>query len=141
MALWAGASSGRPPSVIAAQATGPCKVADAIVVSIAVQRWPQQGAVWREPDPGRFSAGAAENHAGPQRARAAARVLRGAQRAQPRGRLPFSRHCFLPPPLALAAGLRGVPALPAPGCGNRILTRAAWCHFTAGDGRRCLVWK
>jgi hypothetical protein len=29
-------------------------------------------------------------------------------------RVSFCRHCFLPPPLTLAAGLRGVPALPGP---------------------------
>jgi hypothetical protein len=28
--------------------------------------------------------------------------------------VPFCRPCFLPPPLTLAAGLRGVPALPGP---------------------------
>src|SRR6266568_8294129 len=27
-----------------------------------------------------------------------------------------------------------------PGCEERILTCAAWCHFIAGDGRRCLAW-
>jgi hypothetical protein len=46
---------------------------------------------------------------------------------------------LLAPVSDLAAGLRGVPALPGPGCGKRILTRAAWCHFIAGDGRRCLA--
>lgn len=28
----------------------------------------------------------------------------------------------------------------SPGCQGRILARAAWRHFTAGDGRRCLAW-
>ena len=44
------------------------------------------------------------------------RRLRTAGRgASPAARpVPFCRHCFLPPPLTLAAGLRGVPALPGP---------------------------
>ena len=31
-------------------------------------------------------------------------------------------------------------AAASPGCEERILTCAAWCHFIAGDGRRCLAW-
>ena len=31
-------------------------------------------------------------------------------------------------------------AAASPGCGKRILARAAWCHFMAGDGRWCLAW-
>jgi len=29
---------------------------------------------------------------------------------------------------------------PSPGCEERILARTAWCHITAGDGRRCMAW-
>jgi hypothetical protein len=31
--------------------------------------------------------------------------------------------------------------LPGPGRGKRILLRAVWRHFIAGDGGRCLTWK
>ena len=110
-------------------------------------RWPTRSSrAWQRSDGRNGSGGCARsrsrvcrNSREAARARAAAHVLRGAQRALRARLVPFCRYGFLPPATDLAAGRRGVPALPGPGCGKRILTRAAWCHFIAGDGRRCLA--
>jgi hypothetical protein len=121
-----------------ASATGPRKVADAIVASMTAQRRRNRERYGMRPIP--VTAGAAATHARPPRARAAARVLRGAQRALLR-----AAGALLPTRLlATALPDRGSSrrACPAgvPGCGKRILVHAVWCHFIAGDGRRCLAW-
>ena len=78
-------------------ATGPRKMADAIVASMAEQRRPQQqGAVWRESDPGRsrrvlpqFTRGRRELVPPPAYCGTRSKPCRA-------GLVPFCRHGFLP---------------------------------------------
>ena len=110
--LRAGASSGRPPRVITGAGDGSAHGGqrDRCEHGGAAMAVTGSGVVSARSRP--VSAGAAETHARPPRARAAARVLRGAQRA------PAARPVPLLPALLLAAaadpgrGLRGGPALP-----------------------------
>ena len=109
-ALWAGGSSGRPAEGHRkASTTGPRKAADAIVASMAVQRRPQQGAVWYAPDPGH--GGCCRNSR--EAATSPCRRPRTARRAaSPAARpVPFAGTASATA-ADLAAGLRGVPALP-----------------------------
>jgi hypothetical protein len=71
------------------------------------------------------SASAAATHETPPRARAAVRVLRGAQRALP-----------LTWPQVFAARLPAGPQV-----AGSVFLRAVWCRSIAGDGRRCSAWK
>ena len=110
-ALWAGASSGRP-------AEGHRRRRRRVRA-----RWPTRSSrAWRRSDgrnrercgmrPIPVTAGAAATHARPPRARAAARVLRGAQRALLRAAGALLPARLLATAADLTAGLRGVPALP-----------------------------
>jgi hypothetical protein len=107
-ALWAGVSSGRPPRVIAGAADGSA-------------RWPTRSPRARQRSDGRSReqcgvrpipadfGGCCRDSRKAASPRAAGRAASPA-----RGRCPSAGTAFLPPPLTLAAGLRGVPALPGP---------------------------
>ena len=134
-ALRSGASSDRPVQGSSrALAKGPRKVADC-------DRREHGGAATaargRCGAPGPGLGGCCRNSREAAASPCRRRVLRGA--ASPAARpVPFCGTASCP--AADLTALRGMPALPGPGCGERILTRAAWCHFIAGDGRRCLAW-
>ena len=110
-ALWAGASSGRP-------AEGHRRRRRRVRA-----RWPTRSSrAWRRSDgrnrqrcgmrPIPVTAGAAATHARPPRARAAARVLRGAQRALPRAAGALLPARLLATATDLTASLHSVPSLP-----------------------------
>jgi hypothetical protein len=114
-------------------------VADTIAASTAAQRRPQQEALWCEPDPGRF------RRVPPQSTRGRHEPVPPpaycGRRASPAARpVPFCWHRFLPPPLTLAAGLRGVPALPGRQVAGTVFWRvsrgAILLPVTVGSARR-----
>jgi hypothetical protein len=138
-ALWAGASSGRPAEGHRRRRR-----------QVRARRPTRSLRAWRRSDgrnreqccmrPIPVTAGSAATHARPPRARAVARVLRGMQRALLRAAGALSAgtaSCHRRGP-GRGSSRRAWPA-GVPDCRRRILTRAAWCHFTAGDGWRCLA--
>jgi hypothetical protein len=137
--LWAGAYSGRPPRVIAGAGDGSAHGGrhDRREHGGAATAATGNAVVRARSRP--VSAGAAQSTRGRHEPVPAPAYYgrRASLAARP---VPFCRHWFLPPPLTLAAGLRGVLALPGPQVAGTVFWRvprgAILLPVMAGGARR-----